>query len=192
MSSQRNNIELSGIAPQRTGVPADHIDPNHPYFPHDFEAQLPPRPFYKRHSKKCFFITTGIVLIIGLIIASLLIGIRVGLAKRPLEPALAHETTTITSTSTRQAVYSTPDSVTRTTTLRTTVGNTAPTKTVPFEAPTRPTAMKPVQEICSEKGSWPTTEECRGNCEADGRLERATCVAWTGGYTCKTCSSAHA
>ncbi|KAI4675345.1 uncharacterized protein J4E84_010087 [Alternaria hordeiaustralica] len=81
--SQRPNIELSGILHQRTGVPADHIDPNHPYFPHDDEAQLPPRPFYARHSlftKKRFIIPTCTTLIVALLIAALLGGIKIGLS----------------------------------------------------------------------------------------------------------------
>jgi len=184
--SQRPNIELSGITPQRTGVPADHIDPNHPYFPHDDEAQLPPRPFYQRHSfftKKRFLIPTFTILITALLIAALLGGIKIGLSRCPHEPPPVYQTTTVTST----PVHTTQDATTITTTVRTT-----PTKTVPFEAPVRQTPVKPVESICSEKGSWPSVEECRGNCFADGKFERAMCVPWTGGFTCRICSSAHA
>ena len=187
--SQRPNIELSGITPQRTGVPADHIDPNHPYFPHDDEAHLPPRPFYKRHSfftKKRFLIPTATILIIALLIAALLGGIKIGLSRCLHEPPPVYQTTAITSTS----PHSTADPTTITTTVRTT-----PTKTVPFEAPVRQTPvkpMKPVETVCSEKGSWPTVEECRGNCFAGGKLEKAMCVPWSGGFTCRICSSAHA
>jgi hypothetical protein len=188
MPSQRDSIELSKIAPQPTGVPADYVDPNHPYFPTDAESQLPSRSYNKTctyFSNKWFLIISSLILVLGLVIASLLIGIKMGLSKCPNEQALVYETTIVTSTSTGGTVQVTPEPTTITTTLRTTPGGPTPTATVPFKAPLRLTSADPPQETCTSKGSWPTIEECKGNCDVTGK--RSVCGVWTGGFTCVIC-----
>jgi hypothetical protein len=187
MPFQADNIELSKVAPQSTGVPADYVDPNHPYFPHDSEAQAPPHSFLKPRaclSKKWLMIIFGVILALGLVIASLLIGIKIGISKCPGTEVVVYETTVVTSTSTGGTVRITPDPTIIITTLHTTPGAT-PTGTVPFKAPLRPTSVDPPQETCTSKGSWPTIEACQGDCDAPGK--RAVCGVWTGGFTCVIC-----
>ncbi|KAG9187315.1 hypothetical protein G6011_05186 [Alternaria panax] len=112
MPSQRTSIELSKVAPQPTGVPADYVDPNHPYFPHDPEAQLQPRSFAKADacvSSNWFLIVFSLIPVLGLLIASMLIGIKIGISKCPHEQALVYETTIMTSTSMGSIIRVTPD-----------------------------------------------------------------------------------
>ncbi|KAF2825436.1 hypothetical protein CC86DRAFT_419469 [Ophiobolus disseminans] len=49
-----DSIDIAkSIAPQPTGVPADYLDPNHPQFPHDIEAQPSShRSFWRKKSTK--------------------------------------------------------------------------------------------------------------------------------------------
>lgn len=188
MSLRRNTIELSKITPQPTGVPADYVDANHPHFPHDSEAQYPPPSFGKTSaflSKKWVWIAACLVLGPGLIILSLIIGIQIGMSKFPHEQATVYETTIVTLTSTGGTARIKPEPTYTTTTIHTTPGP-IPTASVSFiKAPTGLTRVASPQETCTSKGSWPTIEECRGNCDVPGK--RSVCGKWTGGYTCVIC-----
>ena len=189
MSRQHSSTGLSKMAPQPTGVPADYVDSNHPHFPHDAEAQLPPRSFARSSacfSNKWFLIAFSLLLGLGLIIMSLLTGIRIGMSKLPSEHTTVYQTTITTSKSTGGTVTVTPEPTYTITTVETTPGRMTPTATVSFiKAPTGLTTVASPQETCTSKGSWPTIEECRGNCDVPGK--RSVCGKWPGGYTCVIC-----
>jgi hypothetical protein len=194
MSPRRSSTGLSKISPQPTGVPADYVDSNHPHFPHDSEAQLPPRSLAR--ASVCFNNKWALIMFslsfgLGLIIMSLLTGIRIGMSKLPNEQTTVYQTTIMTSTSTGGTVLIIPEPTYATTTVHTTPGRTSPTATVSFiKAPTGLTTMASPQETCTSKGSWPTIEECRGNCDVPGK--RSVCGKWPGGYTCVICPDANA
>jgi hypothetical protein len=189
MSSQRGSTGLSRITPQPTGVPADYVDSNHPHFPHDSEAQLPSRSSVR--ASACFgdkwvLIAFSLFFGLGMIIMSLLTGIRIGMSKLPNEHTIVYQTTLTTSTSTGGTVIVTPEMTYIITTAQTIPGRTTPTATVSFiKAPTSLTTVASPQKTCTSKGSWPTIEECRGNCDVPGK--RSVCGKWTGGYTCVIC-----
>jgi hypothetical protein len=113
------------MAPQPTGVPADYVDSNHPHFPHDSEAQLPPRSFARASAcfgNKWFLIAFGLFFGLGLIIMSLLTGIRIGMSKLPNEHTTVYQTTITTSTSTGGTVTVIPEPTYTITTVQTTPG----------------------------------------------------------------------
>jgi hypothetical protein len=189
MSSQRGSTGLSRIALQPTGVPADYVDSNHPHFPHDSEAQLPPRSFARAGAcfvDKWVLIAFSLCFSLGMIIMSLLTGIRIGMSKLPNEHTIVYQTTITTSKSTGGTVTVTPEVTYTITTAQTIPGRMTPTATVSFiKAPTSLTTVASPQETCTSKGSWPTIEECRGDCDVPGK--RSVCGKWTGGYTCVIC-----
>lgn len=188
MSSQRGSTGLSRIT-QPTGVPADYVDSNHPHFPHDSEAQLPPRSFARASAcfgNKWVLIAFSLFFGLGMIIMSLLTGIRIGMSKLPNEHTIVYQTTLTTSTSTGGTVTVTPEVTYTITTAQTIPGRTTPTATVSFiKAPTSLTTVASPQETCISKGSWPTIEECREICDVPGK--RSVCGKWTGEYTCVIC-----
>ncbi|KAF1829865.1 hypothetical protein BDW02DRAFT_602201 [Decorospora gaudefroyi] len=153
MSPKLNNNSLTINEPiplQPMGVPADHVDPNHPHFPTDPEAQLPPRQHFAAVpclSKKKL-VLLGTLLVLGSLIAALYVGIIVGKKNGIFEPNTT-PTSTLETVSVTKTVLSTsylpvsvfPKPTTVTQVLSLIQDFPKPTVTVPFEAPVRPTMV---------------------------------------------------
>lgn len=187
------------IATHTTGVPADHIDPNHPHFPTDSEAQLLPRPSYRLNpclNKKSLWITFLAFLVTGSLIGAIFAGIKVGtdraIAGHNKANGTVYVTTTVVQT-TMVDVSVTPKPTTVTQILSTirddSSGKPTATATLPFSAPLRPTLIPttPASSKCtfSDK-TWQKKEECDTSCQPEDGKQKV-CGQDEKGWTCVTC-----
>jgi hypothetical protein len=179
------DIELTSMSPnpldpQPTGVgiPADHLDPNHPHFPHDdLEAQPSSRPYYRYApcmSKNTVIILSGMFLVLGSFALAILTGVKIGVGqvRTPSNTTIPVET-----------VYHT-----------TTVNATAlvPVLVVPTTTVTMLTTILPTPSSgCTSKGQYVNKQKCEKQCNsfADERNTSAECeVAGGEKWTCKVCT----
>jgi hypothetical protein len=201
------------IEPQATGVPADFVDPNHPHFPHDVEAQPFERPYYKYFpsvsKKTANVIAIGLLVVLSYLTAILVGGkIGMGMVKQPAPLPVVNETVYATTTvfSTTVIPYTLKQNAT-TSTVQVTVTVT-PTPSIdlfpvapafswtptPASSTPSPSAESPKgkNSVCFWTGRWSTLKECEDKCVAmddKSTNQKPVCGEERGFHRCQTCKA---
>jgi hypothetical protein len=164
--------------PTGVGIPADHLDPNHPHFPYDdLEAQPSVRAYYKFApylSKKAVIILAGIFLVLGSFALAVLTGVKIGVGqvKAPTNASVPVETVYQTTTINATALVPILDT---------------PTTTVTMFMTVRPTPSAG----CTSTGQYVNKQECEKQCNNfdDEVNTSAECQVASGDkWTCKVCT----
>jgi len=183
------SISPKPIEPQPTGVPADYLDPNHPQFPHDVEAQPFVRPHYVYvpfMSKKTANIVAIALFVMLSLLAAVLVGGKIGMGavKRPVPPApteieTVYMTTTVVSTTLVPTMHGPgTTTITTTTMLPPPTPTPAPSSSNPFPVapafswtppPPSPSPEPPKEEKKPEPPKEEQKPEEKGECFWVGR-----------------------